>query len=296
MRSLSVVLCLFLAAAAPAQEPPKTPPKNTAVAPKVPEGTTVLKDLAYGEHERQKLDLFIPKGDGPFPLVLWVHGGGWEAGSKESGNPAIGLLSKGFAVASTNYRLSQHAKFPAQIHDVQGAVKYLRANAKKNRIDPERIGVAGASAGGHLVALLGCCGDGKALEGEVGPKEVSCKVNCVLDFFGPTDLHALTRGIDIPPVTKLLGGTTKEKQELTKLANPISFVGKNTPPFLIVHGDKDTLVVPSQSEILHEALKKAGADTTLLVVPGAGHGNGVFTTELMTKYNEFFEKHLKNKK
>lgn len=296
MRRLSFLFLLLTAIFAGAQQPAKTPPKSPAAGAKSPDGTTVLKDLAYGDHERQKLDLYIPKGDGPFPLVIWVHGGGWEAGSKESGNPAAGLLAKGFAVASTNYRLSQQAQYPAQIHDVRGAVKYLRANAKKHKIDPECIGVAGASAGGHLVALLGTGGECKELEGNVGPKDVSCKVSCVLDFFGPTDLHALSRGIAIPPITKLIGGTTKEKPEMAKLANPITFADKKCPPFLIVHGDKDPLVPVSQSELLNDALKKAGVETTLLIIPGAGHGNGVFTPELMAKYNDFFEKHLKIKK
>ncbi|WP_020472554.1 alpha/beta hydrolase [Zavarzinella formosa] len=295
MRCLSFVFLLLMAGMVPAQETPKTPPKNPS-GPKLPEGTSVNKDLAYGDHERQKLDLYVPQGDGPFPIALWVHGGGWEAGSKDSGNPLIGLLAKGYAVASTNYRLSQHAKFPAQIHDVKGAVKFLRSNAKKYHLDADRFGVAGASAGGHLVALLGTAGDVKELEGDVGPKGVSSKVSCVLDFFGPTDLEALTGGKPIAPLVKLLGGTTEEKKDLAKQANPITFVAKTNPPFLIVHGDKDPLVPVSQSELLNDALKKAGVDTTLMVIPGAGHGNGVFTPELVLKYVEFFEKHLKPKK
>jgi acetyl esterase/lipase len=265
-----------------------------AAQPKLPAGTKVERDLAYGDHERQKLDVYLPAGDGPFPLVLWVHGGAWELGSKAGSNPALGLLGHGFAVASTNYRLSRHAPFPAQVHDVKAAVRYLRANAKKYKLNPDKFGVCGASAGGHLVALLGTGGDVKEMEGDVGPRDVSSKVHCVLDFFGPTDLARLSppRAKE-NPVTRLLGGAPADKRALAALANPITHVSKDDPPFLIVHGDADKLVPTSQSELLHEALKKAGVDSTLKVVPGAGHGNGIFTPELHREYVAFFEKHLK---
>src|SRR5215213_9495202 len=101
-------------------------PKEVPKGPKLPDGVTAERDVAYGKHERQKLDVYVPKGDGPFPLVIWVHGGGWEGGNKDNGGPAVGLLGRGYAVASVNYRLSQHAVFPAQIHDVKAAVRFLR--------------------------------------------------------------------------------------------------------------------------------------------------------------------------
>jgi acetyl esterase/lipase len=271
-------------------------PKDAPKGPKLPDGITAERDLAYGSHERQKLDVYMPKGDGPFPLVLWVHGGGWEGGSKDAGNPTMGLLQLGYVVASTNYRLSKHAPFPAQIYDVKGAVRYLRANAKKYKIDPDRIGVAGASAGGHLVALLGTSGDVKDLEGDIGNTNVSSRVQCVIDYFGPTDLLKLSppQAKD-NPVTRLLGGPTGEKKDLAEKADPIKYASKDDPPFLIVHGDKDPIVPLNQSELLQEALKKAGVDSTLKVIPGAGHGNGVFTPELVKEYVEFLDKHLKKK-
>jgi acetyl esterase/lipase len=285
------LLALFVTAL-PATAQPKEVPKG----PRLPAGVTANRDVAYGTHERQKLDVYVPKGDGPFPLILWVHGGGWEGGSKDGGGPVVNLVGRGYVVASTNYRLSRHAPFPAQIHDVKGAVRYLRANAKKYKIDPDRIGVAGASAGGHLVALLGTSGDVKELEGDVGPKGVSSRVQCVIDFFGPTDLLKLSpANAKENPVTRLLGGSTKDKRELAVSANPITYVSKGDPPILIVHGDKDPVVPLSQSELLHDALKKAGVDATLKVVPEAGHGNGIFTPELAKEYVEFFEKHLKKK-
>jgi acetyl esterase/lipase len=290
VRPAAAFIALVVSHTATAQ--PKEAPKG----PKLPDGVTADRDVAYGTHERQKLDVYVPKGDGSFPLVLWVHGGGWEGGSKDSAGPVVNLLTRGYAVASTNYRLSRHAPFPAQIHDVKAAVRYLRANAKKYHLDPDRFGVAGGSAGGHLVALLGTSGDVKELEGDIGPKDVSSQVQCVIDFFGPTDLLRLSpAGSKENPVTRLLGGSTTDKRELAVSANPITYVSKDDPPFLIVHGDKDPVVPLSQSELLYEALKKAGVDTTLKVVPEAGHGNGIFTPELAKEYVEFFQKHLKKK-
>jgi acetyl esterase/lipase len=263
---------------------------------KVPEGLAVSeKNLAYGDHERQKLDLFVPKGDGPFPLVLWVHGGGWSAGSKDS-NPLMLMLAKGYAVASTNYRLSQHAPFPAQINDCKAAVRYLRANAAKYKLDPDRFGVAGASAGGHLVALLGTAGNVKELEGDGGNAKVSSKVQCVVDVFGPTDLIKLAGATDAEnPITKLMGGKMSEKKELATQANPITHIDKDCPPFLILHGDMDKLVLLNQSELLLEALQKAKIPAELVVVKGAGHDGKVMGGENAAKVAAFFDKHLMKK-
>ncbi len=267
---------------------------------KLPDGVKAERNLEYGPHDRHKLDVFVPKGDGPFPLVIWVHGGGWEGGSKE-GNPALTLLDKGFAVAGVNYRLSRHAAFPAQIHDCKAAVRYLRANAKKYNLNPESIGVWGASAGGHLVALLGTAGDVKDLEGDVGTQDGSSRVQAVCNWFGPTDLLKLS-----PPfvknnaVTRLLGGTTGEKKDLAVKADPITHVTADDPPFLIMHGTKDPLVPLSQSELLEAALKKAKVECELCVFKDAGHGDAEFRKHLQgdahkTKIADFFAKNLKKK-
>ncbi len=283
MRRLAILFLFLSAGVASAQKEPK-----------LPDGTTADRNVAYGTHERQKLDVYVPKGDGPFPLVLWVHGGAWQGGSKDGGNPTLGLLNAGYAVASTNYRLSQQAAYPAQIHDVKAAVRHLRANAKKYKLDPARFGAAGASAGGHLVALLGTSGDVTDLDGDGANKDVSSKVSCVLDFFGPTDLTRFPASAKGPgPIEKLLGGPAAEKKDLAAKANPITFISKADPPILIVHGDKDPTVPLGQSELLHEALKKGGVDSTLKVIPGAQHGPGVFTPDLLKEYVAFFEKHLK---
>lgn len=290
---LAVLGFALVAGPAPAQ-PPAAPPEKTA--PGLPPGTRTEKDIPYGDHERQKLDLYLPKGDGPTPLVVWVHGGGWEGGSKADGGLARALLPRGYAVAAINYRLSKHAPFPAQIEDVKAAVRFLRANAGKYHLDPDHFGAAGASAGGHLVALLGTSGGAKDLDGDGGSKDVSSAVQAVVDFFGPTDLVKLSPpGAKNNPVTRLLGGTTGEKKDLAVKADPITYVDPKDPPFLIIHGDKDTLVPLSQSELLQAALKKAGVESELLVIPGAGHGNGVFTKETGAKVAAFFDKHLKGK-
>lgn len=266
--------------------------------PKLPDGAKAELNLAYGDHERNKLDLYLPKADKPLPLVIWVHGGGWEAGDKGGGGPALPLLAEGYAVASVNYRYSKQAVFPAQSEDVRAAVRYLRANAKKYGLNPDAFGAWGASAGGHLVALLAVGADVKELDGtNTTNAKVSSAVQAVVDWFGPADMTTLSQpGSPANPVTRLLGGDAKEKSAVAKLASPVAHagVGKAGAPLLIVHGDKDTLVPLKQSEKLAEAYKTAGGDVELVVLPGAGHGGPQFSTpEMRKKTLAFFDKHLK---
>jgi acetyl esterase/lipase len=250
-----------------------------------PKGTKILRNLAYvtNGHERQKLDLFIPPGaTNSLPLIIWVHGGAWLGGNKEN-NPALPYLKKGFAVASINYRLSQHAIFPAQIEDCKAAVRWLRVHAKEHNLDADRFAAWGASAGGHLVALLGTAGDVKKFD--VGANlEVSSRVQAVVDFFGPTDLTKMAKDSlpdsridhDAPdaPEAKLIGGPVQENKEKAATANPITYVAKDNPPFLIMHGNKDDIVPYQQSELLRDALQKAGVSVTFKIIEGAGHGFG----------------------
>lgn len=263
-------------------------------------GIRELKDIPYvtGGHERQRLDLYLPsKGDGPRPLVIWIHGGGWEGGNK-NGCPAKGMLLKGYAVASVGYRLSQHAIYPAQIEDCKAAVRWLRAHAAEYGIDPEEIGVWGASAGGHLAALLGTTGETRDFD--VGENlDQSSKVQCVIDWFGPTDfLHfgdPPKPGLDAPDsvVSRLLGGTISENPDKARRASPLYFVKNTAAPFLIMQGDQDNLVPLQQSEILHAALQKAGVSSQLCVLPGAGHGGPAFgALEQLKLIAGFFEEHL----
>jgi acetyl esterase/lipase len=254
-------------------------------------------DLEYvaGGHARHKLDLYLPKSEKPLPVVVWIHGGAWLQGDKRN-PPAMFLLEKGYAVASINYRLSQHAVFPAQIEDCKAAIRFLRANAKKYNLDGDRIGVWGSSAGGHLVALLGTTGDVEELEGKGGNADQSSRVQAVVDFFGPTDFAAMGGSHDKAdsPESKLVGGAVPQSKEKVAKANPIAYVTKNDPPFLILHGDKDTAVPFNQSELLHEALKKAGVDSTFVPMKGSGHGGPAFqNAETKTMVQDFLDKHLK---
>lgn len=269
--------------------------------PRLPEGTKAQRNLEYGGHERQRLDLYTPeKADGPTPVIVWVHGGAWMGGGKDAGVPALPFVAKGYAVASINYRFSQHAPFPAQIEDCKAAVGWLKANAKANNLDPERIGVWGASSGGHLVALLGTTGSVKDFGGDPGDR----RVQAVVDFFGPTDFlqmdaHALPGSTFKhdpagSPESRLVGGPIQENAEKAARANPIKYVTKDVPPFLIVHGERDPLVPVHQSALLYEALKQAKADVTFYKIAGAGHGSPEFNTPMMqAAVLAFFDRHLK---
>ncbi|MGD0898188.1 MAG: alpha/beta hydrolase [Thermoguttaceae bacterium] len=292
-RTWTIGLAALLAWANPAasQEPPKRPP------PKLPEGVRALRDLQYveGGHERNRLDLYLPeKAEARLPLVVWIHGGAWWGGSKE-GCPAVFLAANGYAVASINYRLSQHAVFPAQIEDCKAAIRWLRANAAKYHLDPDHVGVWGASAGGHLAAMLGATGNVKELEGSGGNLDQSSRVQCVVDWFGPSDMARMGRQADKPdtPVARLIGGPVQENLEKARKASPLSYVGKDSAPFLIMHGDKDDVVPLAQSEVLAEALKKAGVEVNLVIVKGNGHGGPGFNSpENRRLIEDFFAGHL----
>ncbi len=297
MNMLRLFLLPAVSLAAFAQDLRPTPP--------LPPGVKAHRDLAYVEngHERQKLDLYLPeKSDGPVPLVIWIHGGGWAAGSKDQCPPLRqDFVAHGYAVASIGYRLSQHAIFPAQIQDCKAGIRWLRAHAKDYGLDPDRFGVWGSSAGGHLVALVGTSGDVKDFD--VGANlDVSSRVQAVCDFFGPTDFQRFvtTPGFEShavagSPESRLLGGVVAEQKKQADSANPITYVDKNDPPFLIMHGDKDTTVPINQSEGLFEALKKAGVSAHFHTIQGAGHGIGFAGKNIDDMVRGFFDARLKQK-
>ena len=218
-----------------------------------------MRDLAYVEngHPQNRLDLYLPeKAKGRLPLVVWIHGGGWQGGSKE-GCPVVSMAAKGYVVASINYRFAQHAVFPAQIEDCKAAIRWLRANAAKYHLDPDRVGVGGDSAGGHLVALLGTTGGVKDLEGDLGNLDQSSRVQAVVDLFGPTDFVTWDPNFNkavYSMIEHLLGVSPQEDKEKARRASPITYVTKDSAPFLILHGDQDNVVPLGQSESLAEAL------------------------------------------
>lgn len=255
----------------------------------VPDDIEARRDVVFASVNGRDLhmDLAWPKQlpAEPLPVIVWVHGGAWRGGDHHLGGQGAGLAHRGYFVASIEYRLSQEAIFPAQIHDCKAAIRYLRAHAAEYRFNPDRIGVWGGSAGGHLVALMGTSGGVKELEGEVGGNlDQSSKVQAVVDFFGPSDMTTMLsdRGKRVleqngmTPEEALIGGPIEQNLEKAKAASPITYVDKDDPPFLICQGDQDPLVPLVQSEKLDKALREAGADCTLIVSKGAGHG---FTAE-----------------
>jgi acetyl esterase/lipase len=282
-----------------AQHSPATP--APAERPKeVPEDTRVLLDVPYVEngHPQQKLDLYLPahpKG----PLLVWIHGGGWRGGTKTE-TPGLATVKNGVAVASLEYRFSQHAIFPAQIEDCKAAIRWLRAHAKEYGYRDDMVAAWGASAGGHLVALLAVTGQKKDFD--VGANlDRSSAIQCGIDLFGPSDFPAYDP--DLPTamvqrenpdsvIAQLLGGPVSQKLELARRASPVTWVTKDAAPLLIMQGSKDPLVPVDQSQRLYDKLKAAGADVTLDIIDGAGHGGPEFTTvEKLKLIFAFLTKH-----
>ena len=298
-------LLLAWSTAGSAQQPAAGPDAHQLA---LPENVRVEKDIDYAgtRNPRQALDLVLPRaprGGKPLPVIVIIHGGAFRAGDKSMGlREAADFAESGdYAAATINYRLSGEATWPAQIHDCKAAIRWLRANAAKYGLDPDRIGVTGASAGGHLAAMLGPGGGVAALEGDVGPHTgVSSRVKCVVDQFGPSDLLAMA---DYPsridhnapdsPESELIGGAIQEHKDKARAASPITYISRDDPPFLIFHGTEDPLVPLNQSERLAEALKAAGVPCTFVKVVGAGHG-GFRTPEVGRRIRQFLDKHLRD--
>jgi acetyl esterase/lipase len=237
----------------------------------------------------QVLDVFTPEGEGPFPLLLNIHGGAFRMGSKEMLDSQVArqFLAAGIAVASVNYRLSGEAIFPAAVKDVKAAVRFLRANGAKFKLDG-RIIAFGQSAGGNLASLLGTSGGEAFFEDEVlGNAKTSSAVQGVIDWFGPTDFlqmdaqakaqgcpeRAQTHGAADSPESQYLGGAIAEVPDRVRKANPITYISKDDPPFLLQKGTEDCIVPFAQSELLADALKSAGLKVSFDRIEGAGHGD-----------------------
>ncbi len=284
----------------------EAPPRNRPTA--VPEGVRWLRDIPYAEGgtKAQMLDLYIPEqGAAPFPVIVWIHGGGWMQGNRFPA-PGAWLSAHGYAVAAISYRFSTEAIFPAQIHDCKGAIRWLRANASRYPLDGRRIGALGESAGGHLAALLGTSGGVEELEGDVGGnREQSSRVQAVCNCFGPADLTPLVSDADpyrtLHPQSRAFAKRTIEQllgadgdwRTRAKSASVATYITPDDPPFLIVHGDQDPLVPIEQSRALHAALHRAGVPVELLVMEGRGH---VFFDDrsVRKRIQQFFDAHLKN--
>lgn len=259
----------------------------------------VLKDLEFAAPNGKSLllDLYLPLGTRkPVPVIVWLHGGGWRIGDRKLGPDFRARFAlHGYAMASIEYRLSGEAIFPAQIHDVKAAIRWLRSVSSQYGLDSCRIGLWGSSAGGHLAALAGTTGTGILEDVEQGWAEYSSEVQAVVDGYGPTDflqmdiysnveagvstdpesvrLHPSRNHNDMDsPESQLLGAPIESVPDRVREANPITYIKESAPPFLIMHGLSDSAVPIQQSELLYEALIAEGNEATLCLIEGLGHG------------------------
>ncbi|MFO0790483.1 MAG: alpha/beta hydrolase [Pirellulales bacterium] len=255
--------------------------------------------IEYADPEDQHLvlDLAAPEGDGPFPAVVCIHGGGFREGDRTYFNATCEKLAQhGYVAVTIEYRLAPKYPFPAAVEDCKAAVRWLRANAEKYHIDPKRIGATGASAGGTLALFLGTTGDEKKYEGDGGNADESSRVQCVVSHFGAADFtKSYGKSVDAADVLPLyLGGNLEEARAKHVEASPLTWVTKDDAPTLCLHGVNDKYVAVEQSEFIVGKLKKAGVEAKLVKYDGAGHG---FEGDVYEKADEemirFFDAHLK---
>ena len=310
----AVALLVLLSSCAPTQRPPEAPASQAAA----PQGADPefsmptapadieTREVVYATVAGHELHLALawPKKPTklPMPTVVHIHGGAWLVGDHR-GPENYPFAQAGFFTANVEYRLIPEAIFPAQIQDCKAAIRYLRAHATELRLDPDRIGVWGDSAGGHLAALLGTSAGVAKLEGDLGYAGHSSAVQAVVDYYGPSDIGTMG---DAPsstdhtsaaaPESRLIGGSVLENVEKAREASPVTYVDKSDPPFLIFHGDRDQIVPFNQSEKLQAALQKAGAESTFVRVKNGGHGfDGQCSPtqdQTLALAIEFMQKHL----
>jgi acetyl esterase/lipase len=248
-------------------------------------GSTTDLEYATIEGITLKLDLHRPESEKP-PLIVYVHGGAWRAGSRED-VPIARLLEQGFAIASVDYRLSTQARFPAQVHDIKAAIRYLRAKADALKINTDRVAIIGSSAGGHLAALTGLTNGHTELEGKVGEHlNQSSQVDAIVSFYGASNLQSILNqstdfglGVRVPALELLLGDLPDKRPDLAKLASPVAHLDPQDPPLLMIHGDADPQMPLAQSEELQKACEAAKLRSRLIVLPGSKHGGDEFFDE-----------------
>jgi acetyl esterase/lipase len=260
---------------------------------------TTEYDIVYAKPGKTelKLDLARPsEGDGPFPAIIAIHGGGWRSGSKDHlRDPIADFAKAGYVAITPQYRLTTDVPFPAQVHDVKAAVRWVRTHAKEYRIDPDHIGAIGFSAGGHLALMLGVTGPSDDLEGETNGEKVDTRVQAVVNYFGPTDLTADDYpDVSTPLIKHFLGGTAAEKPEAAAKASPITYVSKDDPPILMFQGTRDNLVPFNQATKLSQAMTTAGVPGRVDLLIGAGHGwQGADLRQTSSETLTFFDRYLR---
>lgn len=244
----------------------------------------IKKNIVYAEAGSRKLllDLYMPAVKKAPYLIVWVHGGAWRSGSKES--PPLGILSAGYALASIDYRLSTEAPFPAMIHDIKAAIRFLRGNADKYGYHTDKIIIWGASSGGHIAALVGTTNNDSYYEGNLGnyTKE-SSSVQGIVDYYGPTNFLTILDqstphgiGVRAPALELFLGKPVKEVPELAQKASPVFQVDSTDPPLFIVHGDQDIQVPVNQSLELKAVYENRGLPVDIKFIHGAGHSDNIY--------------------
>jgi acetyl esterase/lipase len=300
----------------PAPAPLLPPAHEDPLRPALPGfgGTRLLLGVPYAAIRGIRpleLDLVLPpEGDGPFPVVVFLHGGGWQAGSRHSAGPGYRgarpspferVARAGIAVASVDYRLSGEATWPAQLHDAKAAVRWLRARADDLGIDPERVAAWGESAGGHLAELLGLTIDDAELEGDIGVTGPSSAVSAVAAWYAPSDVAAVATDTGLDPAdpttreNRLLGAPAPSVPELAVQASPISHVSPGAPPFLLLHGADDGFIPAVQSERLHAALVQAGVQAEFQLYAGADHmwhGSADAPQQALERTTDFLRRQL----
>tara|TARA_B100001093_G_scaffold520524_1_gene617664 strand:+ start:11154 stop:12062 length:909 start_codon:yes stop_codon:yes gene_type:complete len=266
------------------------------------------RNISYASSsEAQKMDIYLPKGEGPFPVVFVIHGGAFKAGDKSTMLPyANDLVNRGFVACSINYRLSTEAVFPAAVHDTKAAVRYIRNNANVYKINPSKIGAWGVSAGAYLASILGTSSGEPYLEGTEGDyPTTSTAIQACVDWFAPIDFarmttEALTLGFNISGQneSQFLGVDVNDPNNLpiVNQANPTSYIDSNDPPFLIQHGTEDQLIPFTQSSNFYHALidQLVESQVSYDLIEGAGHGGGLFVNQTnLEKVFSFLNMHLK---
>ncbi len=268
----------------------------------VPDSVQFERGVEYANPDGQHLQLNIarPKKAGPpLPCILCIHGGGFRAGNREGYNPLLlRLAENGYVAVSASYRLAPAYQFPAAIYDVKAAVRWLKANAAQYGLDPERIGVTGDSAGGHLAQFLGVTAGVPQFEGSEGNSNQSSRVACVVNRYGPSDFtKSYGKSVDAAEVLPLwLGGDLAKERQKHILASPLNWVTPSAAPTLILHGTEDKYVAYEQGVWMRDRLQACGVEVELLTLEGAGHGfKGADAEKAEQAMLAFFDKHLKSR-